>query len=345
VEIISTGEPAIRTYNLCIVGFGKVGKAFVALLHRKSEELRSRQGVVCRITGIASRRLGWLVAADGFDPEKLLAADFSQAQQAADISEWLRLGHADAVFETTSLNAATGQPAVDHMRAALESGAHAISANKGPVVHAYQELTAFAAAMRRRFLFESTVMDGVPIFSLFREAMPAVEIRGFRGVLNSTTNVILEGMESGLSFDDAVRKAQEFGVAESDPADDIDGVDAAVKVVALANVLMNAGLKLSDVQRYGIRDISGHHLHHAHDLGQVWKLVCSANREPDGSVVAHVRPEHLKPDDPLSQVHGTSSMISFETDVLPQLIITEQDPGLETTAYGLLADFLTAVRS
>lgn len=317
----------------------------VALLERKAEELRSRYEVGCRITGIASRRLGWLVAKDGFDPEKLLAADFSQAEQVADISEWLRWGRADAVFETTSLNAASGQPAIAYMRAALEAGAHAISANKGPVVHAYRELTALAVAMHRRFLFESAVMDGVPIFSLFREAMPAVEIRGFRGVLNSTTNVILEGMESGLTFDDAVKKAQELGVAEADPSDDIDGVDAAVKVVALANVLMNAELKFSDVERYGIRDISSHHLRHAHDLAQVWKLVCSAHREPDGSVVAQVRPQHLKPDDLLSQVHGTSSVISFETDVLPQLIITEQDPGLETTAYGLLADFLTAVRS
>lgn len=339
------GETFIRTYNLCVVGFGNVGKAFVALLERKKPELGSRYGVACRITGVASRRLGWLAAEAGFNSEKLLAGDFSQAKQVSDIREWLRVGAADAVFETSSLDAATGHPAIDYLRTALEMGAHAISANKGPVVYGYRELSELAAAKGRRFLFESAVMDGVPIFSLFRETMPAVEIRGFRGVLNSTTNVILEGMEGGLSFDDAVKKAQELGVAESDPSDDIDGVDAAVKVVALANVLMHADLKLSDVQRYGIRDISSHHLRHARDLGQAWKLVCSANREPDGSVVAHVRPEHLKPDDPLAQVHGTSSVISFETDILPQLILTEQDPGLETTAYGLLADFLTAVRS
>jgi homoserine dehydrogenase len=339
------GEPCIRTYNLCIVGFGNVGKAFIALLERKKQELESRYSIVCRITGVASRRLGWLVAADGFDSGKLLAGNFSPAQHVPDIREWLKSGAADAVFETSSLNAATGQPAIDYLRTALESGAYAISANKGPVVYAYRDLSALAAIVRRRFLFESAVMDGVPIFSLFREAMPAVEVRGFRGVLNSTTNVILEGMESGLTFDDAVNKAQELGVAESDPSDDIDGVDAAVKVVALANVLMNAELKLSDVQRSGIRDVSSHHLRQARDIGQVCKLVCSARREPGGSVVAHVRLEHLKPDDALAQVHGTSSVISFETDILPQLIITEQDPNLETTAYGLLADFLTAVRS
>lgn len=315
------------------------------MLERKKQELSSRYGVACHVTGVASRRLGWLAAADGFDSVKLLAGDFSQAETAPDIRDWLRAAGAGAVFETSSLNAATGRPAIDYLRTALEMGAHAISANKGPVVYAYRELSELASTVGRRFLFESAVMDGVPIFSLFRETMPAVEIRGFRGVLNSTTNVILEGMDSGLTFDDAVKKAQELGVAESDPSDDIDGVDAAVKVVALANVLMNAELKLSDVERYGIRDVTSHHLRHARDLGQVWKLVCSANREPDGSVVAHVRPEHLKPEDPLSQVHGTSSVISFETDVLPQLIITEQNPGLETTAYGLLADFLTAIRS
>jgi homoserine dehydrogenase len=329
---------------LCIVGFGNVGRTFVALLLRKRQELAARYEISCRITGVASRRLGWLVAPEGFAPQKLLASDFSDAQPAAGIREWLPLGAADAMFETSSLNAATGQPAVDYLRAALEMGAHAISANKGPVVHAYQELTELAAAKHRKFLFESAVMDGVPIFSLFREAMPAVEIRGFRGVLNSTTNVILEGMESGMSFDEAVRKAQELGVAESDPTDDIEGVDAAVKVVALANVLMGATLKIDDVRRQGIRGITVDQLHSARAIGEVWKLVCSARRTPDGGVDAAVQPERLTLADPLAQVQGTSSVISFATDVLPQLIITEQDPGLETTAYGLLADFLTAIK-
>lgn len=296
-----------------------------------------------RLTGVASRRLGWLVAADGFTPDKVLAGDFSEAQRTADVRDWLRGGNADALFETTSLNAATGQPAIEHIRAALESGAHAISANKGPVVHAYRELTELATARGKRFLFESSVMDGVPIFSLFREAMPAVEIRGFRGVLNSTTNVILEGMESGLGFEDSLRRAQDLGVAESDPADDIEGVDAAVKVVALANVLMGADLKLEDVARRGIRELNAEQLRDARFQGEAWKLVCSARRTLEGTVIASVQPERLKASDPMALVHGTSSAISFETDILPELIITEQNPGLETTAYGLLADFLTAI--
>ena len=259
--------------------------------------------------------------------------------------EWLKAGAADVLFETTSLNAETGRPAIDYLRTALEMGAHAISANKGPVVHAYRDLTKLAESVERRYLFESAVMDGVPIFSLFRDAMPAVEVRGFRGVLNSTTNVILEGMEAGISLDESIRKAQDLGVAESDPTDDIEGVDAAVKVVALANVLMGAELTIRDVQRKGIRELTAEQLRTARAGGEAWKLVCSAKRTSGGGVESSVEPQRLNLDDPLAQVHGTSSIISFETDILPQLIITEQDPTLETTAYGLLADLLTALRS
>ena len=144
------------------------------------------------------------------------------------------------MFESTPVNYATGQPAVDYLRAALEHGMHAVSANKGPVVHAYRELTALARSKGVNYYFESAVMDGAPIFSLFRETLPAVSLRGFRGILNSTTNLILTRMEAGESFDQAVAYAQSIGIAETDPSGDVDGWDAAVKVAALATVLMDA---------------------------------------------------------------------------------------------------------
>jgi len=297
------------------------------------------------VTGIASRRLGWLVAPNGFTSENLLSGDFAEAQRAADVRQWLLLGRADVLFETSSLNAATGQPAIDYIRAALEAGAHAISANKGPVVHAWRELTELAAAKNRRFLHESAMMDGVPIFSLFRETLPALEVRGFRGVLNSTTTVILEAMEAGRSFDEAVREAQRLGVAETDPANDVDGIDAAVKIVGLTTVLMGGNLKLEDVHRRGIRDLGTEQLREAHASGEGWKLVGRARRESDGTITASVAPERVKASDPLSTVRGTSLLIGFETDIFPELIIGERDTGPQATAYGLLADFITAVRS
>ncbi len=137
--------------------------------------------------------------------------------QITNVRDWLRAAEADVLFEATSLNVENGQPAADHLRAALEHGAHAITANKGPIVHAYDELRQLATQRGRRFLFESTVMDGVPIFSLFQENLPALHLRGFRGILYSTTNVILGGMEEGLSFEASLQKAQALGVAEPTP--------------------------------------------------------------------------------------------------------------------------------
>jgi len=339
------GDSDIRTYNLCIVGLGNVGSALVKLLQRKRQELADTYGIEWRLTGVASRSLGWLVAPEGFTPENVLSGHFPRAQKAGDLKEWLGAAEVDVLFEATSLNAETGEPAIGHIQAALERHAHAISANKGPVVHAYRELTALAQEKRRRFYFESAMMDGAPVFSLFRAALPLIEIRGFRGVINSTTTVILEAMQAGKSFEEAILEAQRLGVAETDPSADIDGIDAAVKVAEVANVLMGATFKVADVAREGIRGITPAQLREAHENGEAWRLVSRARRQPDGSIEASVGPERLKLDDPLGQVRGTSLLIAFETDIFKELIISERDPGPEATAYGMLSDFVNAVRS
>ncbi len=257
------------------------------------------------------------------------------------VRAWLAAARADVLFEATSLNVKDGQPAVDHIRAALEHGAHAITANKGPVVHAYRELRDLAAARGKRFLFESTVMDGVPIFSLF-EQLPTIHMQGFHGILNSTTNVILGEMENGLSFDDALKKAQGLGIAETDATHDIDGWDAAVKTAALITVLMDAPIRLEEIQRDGIRDLTPQALRNARRDGWPFKLVCRAKRVGD-TVKASVGPEKVLATSPMAKIAGTSSYINFETDIFPGLAITEENPGLYATAYGMLADFVRAV--
>jgi homoserine dehydrogenase len=264
------------------------------------------------------------------------------AKPAANVGEWLLAARADVLLEATSLQVLTGQPAIDHIRAALEAGAHAITANKGPIVHAYEALRALARSRQRRFLFEATVMDGAPIFSLFRNCLPAAHLRSFRGILNSTTNLILCGMEEGLSFQESLKKAQEMGVAETDPAHDVDGWDAAVKVAALVTVLMEEPISLAEIRREGISGLSAQEVRAARASGRPYKLVCRAWRHEAG-VHASVAPEQLPLSDPLSGVAGTSSIVYFETDVFPGLAITETDPGLEATAYGMLADFIHAV--
>lgn len=272
-------------------------------------------------------------------------ADFATQKKAASttgVNDWLSAAQADVLFEATSLNVENGQPAIDHIRAALNHGAHAITANKGPIVHAYRELRDLAASTGKCFLFESTVMDGVPIFSLF-DQLPAIHLQGFHGILNSTTNVILSQMEQGLSFDEALKKAQDLGVAETDATHDIDGWDAAFKTAALITVLMDTPIRLDQIVREGIRDLTPQAVRNAKRDGWPFKLVCRARRTENG-IEATVKPEKVVSTQPMAKITGTSSYIYFETDIFPGLAITEENPGLYATAYGLLGDFIRAVR-
>jgi homoserine dehydrogenase len=314
------------------------------LLVAKETELRRRYDVRWRLTGVATRRSGWVADPDGLNPLAILNSRWpaSPAHVCRDVREWLERTRADVLLEASSLNVQTGQPAIEHLKAALELGAHAISANKGPIVHAFRELTALAHEKKKQFLFEATVMDGVPIFSLFPLGLPATTLQGFSGVLNSTTNVVLTEIEKGRSLDEAVKRAKALGVAETDPAADLDGWDSAVKVAALAIALMGAPVKLEQVQRTGIHDLSEEKIRSVRSAGMRYKLVCRAERRGDG-VVCIVQPEMLLASDPLANLEGTSSAIRFDLDVF-SFSIVEHNPGIEATAYGLLADFLRAVQ-
>ena len=340
----------MKSLRIGLLGFGNVNRTLVDLLQRKNTELRERHGIAWRITGVGSRRIGWRVNTTGFGVAELLGARSSdgfagiRGKQCPGYSDWLDAAQPDVVFEATSLNVESGQPAIEHIRAALEHGAHAITANKGPVVHAWAELRDLAARRGIQFLFESTVMDGVPIFSLFRNTLPAIEVKGFKGILNSTTNVILTGMERGLSFDESLQQAQQLGVAETDASYDIDGWDAAVKVAVLVNVIMGVRLPPQKVKREGIRGLTAEAVRSARNAGTPYKLMCRAQRTESG-VSASVRPEQIPLTDAMALVGGTSSIIQFETDIFPGLTITEENPGLYATAYGMLADFVRAAGS
>lgn len=334
-------------YNLALMGFGNVGKALARLLLEKQNELRDNYGLTFTVTGIATGRHGLLINSDGINLERAIDEEDLTSMTASvfpeNAFEFIHLCKADVLFENTPVNYQTGQPAVEYLRTALKNGMHVITANKGPVVHAYHELMAQAESKDRKFYFESAVMDGAPIFSLFRETLPAANLISFRGVLNSTTNVILTRMEAGDTFEQAVAYTQEIGLAETDPSGDIDGWDAAVKVAALVTVLMGVPLKPADVDRTGIRGITSEEIAAAQKQDNRWKLLCSARRDGE-HIEAHVAPEMVGHGSPFYAIEGSTSIVQFETDTLPQLSITEGDPGPETTAYGLLADFVNAVK-
>ena len=328
----------MKKYRLCFLGFGNVGRALARLLVVKSAELRDNYGIEFEITGVATRRIGWRASENPIDVSRL-----DETPSENGINEWLARARPDVVFETTSLNPESGQPAIDYLKTCLQYGAHTITANKAPIVYAYDELSEIAAAKGKRFFFEATVLDSAPVFSLFRETLPTAKVRSFSGAFNSTTNVILETMEAGRSFDEGVKTAQELGVAETDPSHDVDGWDSIMKVCAITRVILRVPLLPSNVRREGIRGLDPATLRAARAEGKPYKLLSRATVNADGSVSASVRPEQVAASDPLGGVRGTSLAIHFELDMIPGLTIMSHRPNLQSTAYGLFADFVNAV--
>ncbi len=186
-------------------------------------------------------------------------------------------------------------------------------------------------------------MDGIPIFNLVRETLPAVRIDGFRGVVNSTTNYILTAMEQGEAFEPALARMQAAGIAEADASLDVDGWDAAAKTAALANVLLGASLTPHAVARRGISQATGRKAMAARATGRRIKLVAEAHRE-GRRVVASVGPLELPGDDPLAGVEGQQNAIILKTDLLEDITIVQRGGGLTQTAYALLSDLVTIAR-
>lgn len=340
----------MQTMNLCLVGFGNVGRAFANLILKKESLLQENFRIKFLVTAIATGQHGRAINPNGLDVKRVLALvekglSIQPLSRESDITDTLDLiarSQAQVMLENTPVNYANGQPALDYIQYALQSGMHVVTANKGPVLHAYRDLTALAGQYRRHFLFESTVMDGAPIFSLFRSVLPVMQLNGFEGILNSCTNLLLDHMGEGETLEQAVEYARSIGITETDPSGDIDGWDAAIKVAILVNVLMGVPITLEDVHRKGVREISLEDIQQAKQEGSRWKLVCRADRK-DGQVMASVAPEKVGSDSPLFSVKGTSSFVQFKTDCLPGLGILESNPGPTTTAYGLLSDLLSIV--
>lgn len=338
-------------FDLAFLGFGNVARAFVRQIATFRDRL-SAEGISPRIVAIATRRHGVFINPDGVDPSALDAAGLpppafpSGAAYIADVAAAMQPSASEGrlvLIETTVLDIQHGRPAIDHVRAALEHGLHVITANKGPAAFAYGELEALARRSGRLFRFEGAVMDGIPVFNLVRETLPCAEVVGFRGIVNSTTNFMLTGMERGRSFEDALADMQRQGIAEADPTLDVDGWDAAAKTAALANVLLGAAMTPHDVDREGIRGVTTARVRDALDAGGRLRLVASAARE-GGGVSARVRLERLAADDLLARLDGMQNALVVRTDVLGDVAIAELTAGLEQTAYGLLTDLVSVAR-
>jgi len=333
--------------RLAFIGFGNVARAFARILHLRESKLAERYDLRFSITAIATARHGCIISKDGIELLKAVACvesggSLTELRDAIDVRDSATLierCNADLVFETTPLNPDNGEPAITHIRSALTRGIHVVTANKGPIAFAYRELESLASLHGAAFRFEGIVMDGTPIFNLVDSCLPGARVLGFSGVLNSTTNLILTGMEAGQSFEECLADAQRRGIAEADAANDIDGWDAAVKAVALANVLMDSDSRPADVDRKGIRGIKVEDLKSAATAGMALRLVARGKQTTNG-VKLTVAPEEVSASSVLGSVRGTSNALVLETDLMGEIAIVETDPGVEQTAYALLSDLI-----
>ncbi|HII39805.1 MAG TPA: homoserine dehydrogenase [Thermoplasmata archaeon] len=328
------------------MGFGNVGREFARLLLERRSELRRELGLEAHVVAILTGRHGCVENLKGIDLRKALR--LAEADRpltscgraiAADSVAYVRRARADVVVEITPLRIAAEQPALDRIVAALTSGKHVITANKGPVVYHYARLRDLARRKHVGFRCEGTVMDGAPVFNLFQETLRGAHVESFEGILNSTSNYILSEMEAGRSYEDGVEAARRMGFLETDPSMDLEGWDATVKACLLANVLMGGRLRPEAVPRQGIAGIRAGRVQEARALGRRVKQVARGWKE-GREVRVSVSVEELPLDHPLAAIEGTSNALLVRTDMLKELLLSERDPGLRQTAFAVYSDLI-----
>ncbi len=318
--------------KIALVGFGNVGSAFVDLLYEQREYLAKRYKFKPKVIAVIARR-GTALNKKGFKR----AGDVKFNGKPISFEKAIK--DADVVVEVTPTNVQTGGSALEHCRAALKMGKHVVTANKGPLVVAYRELDKLARKKKVQFRFEGTVMGGIPSMVLGLDVMSIANIKEVRGIFNGTTNFILGEMEAGRTYADALKTAQELGYAETDPTADVEGWDAAAKAAIVANTMLGGDLRIGDVDREGITQITPQMIAEAKAKNSRWKLIADVKRTAKG-VAARARPMLLSYDDPLAQVNGAASALTYFTDVLAPITLIGSGAGGKATSFALLTDLI-----
>jgi homoserine dehydrogenase len=339
-------------YRLAIIGFGNVGQGFAEILRDHGSRLLEQFGVRFRIVGVSDTLKGSVHDPAGLDAGDLLEAvrlagnldGIDAPDRGWDGTEMASRSAADVVIELSYTDLETGEPATGHIRAALEAGKHVVTTNKGPVALHYAELASMARERGRQIGVEGTVMSGTPTVLAGMNLLRGARIRRVQGILNGTCNYILTRMEEGSTYPEALAEAQEKGYAEADPAGDVEGVDAAGKVVILANLLMGVPIGITDVERTGISGLTPEDIAEATAAGERWKLIGKLEQEGEG-VRASVRPERVPLDHPLASVGGAVNAVTFTTDVLGDVTLVGPGAGRLETGYSVLVDLLEIHRA
>ena len=329
--------------RLVLLGFGKAARRFCEIAADRTDDLAREHGLRLLITGASTGHHGVMTNPIGLTPGELLELFERGRQEFPDpvvpVGTLLATAQANVAIESTPLEIGA-RTAISHVEAAFAAGLDVITVNKGPVAWAYRRLRQLADDNGRQFRFEGVVMDGCPVFSLVDFTLLGDRVVEFRGVLNSTTNYILDALTEGATFDEALLEAQTEGYAEAEPSFDIDGHDAAAKVAAMANVFFDADITPDDVEHDTIRTITADDIQRVIAYGRRLRVVCSGTMR-DGKVDARVSVETVRNDDPLYWVSGTTSAVILQTELAGTVEILERQPTMTQTAYAIYVDLLT----
>ncbi len=335
--------------KIALIGFGTVGQGLCEILRDKKDYLNKKYGYDYSIVAVADFAYGNVYNPDGLDIDQMLVeatnkSKFTKDQSDLSTVELINECNADVVCELTYTDLKTGGPAVDFCRAALSSGKHIVTSNKGPAALFYPEMKRLADDNGVKFMIEGTVVAGTPIINLTDGPLAGCEISKIRGILNGTTNYMLTEMEKGIGYEDVLKVAQDLGYAEADPTGDVEGHDARGKVSILANVVMGASIKISEVSCEGITKITKADMEMAQAKNARWKLIGSVEKK-DGKVIGSVAPEMIDLSHPLAGVMGATNALTFTTDLLGDVTIVGAGAGKIETGFSILTDMLAIHRS
>ncbi|MEI6853355.1 MAG: homoserine dehydrogenase [Bacteroidota bacterium] len=330
--------------HIAIIGFGTVGQGIAEILLNKKVFLKEKYDYEYAIVAIADSVYGNCYNPRGLNvPQMLTEAKakkkFSHDVYKFDTVDLIRDCNANLICELTFTDLRNGGAAIEHCKAALSTGKHVVTSNKGPAALKYKELSRLAANNGVKFMIEGTVVAGTPVINMALGPLAGCDVTKIKGILNGTTNYMLSEMEKGMDYDAVLKVAQELGYAEADPTGDVEGYDARGKVCILANVVMDFPLKLAQIDCKGITEITQADMEEAKKQGKRWKLIGCVEKK-DGQVVGSVAPEMIDLSHPLAGVMGAKNALTFTTDLLGDVTIIGPGAGRMETGFAILSDIL-----
>ncbi len=335
LPLISTTVSPTYTMRIILCGFGVVGQSLCRLLESR-DDTYSQYGLATRIVAVSDSG-GMVGDPGGLDMSQLYHSKEKSGTIAGcgnTLTDMIKESEADVLIETTPSNYGNGEPGMSNIMSALKHGLHVISVNKGPLALAMPSLVELAQYNRVLIRFSGTVGGGTPILNYAKNSLRGERITSFRGILNGTTNYILSSMMTdGVTFEDALNDARTKGYVEADESLDLDGVDAAAKLVILANWVMGRKVTLGQVNRCGIRDVTVQDMRRATERDSAIKLVATCND------TLEVAPVEIPKEDPLC-VNGTLNAISFTSEHSGTQTIIGRGAGGMETASSILRDLL-----